>query len=230
MRGLHTRHHMLIFLEKSSGRSVPGWLSQVLKVSEKHSLTIQSNKCPLMCQPMVVGTNSVPTGIPSSGSGEDGCFIRCKWHNCDTDSCEDSVAVEQLNSASPHLGNSTAAKGALGRGPPPARQLCSGPAVLAFGVSAPARETQSAVFNLCWKGKAHSPSQREAYLSVACVRVPFRNSCWALLLNLSPASPREAFLTGYLLSRGWWHVSQSLLSHYHFIFSLTHHYFKLPSY
>lgn len=194
MRGLHARHHMLIFLEKSSGRSVPGWLSQVLKVSEKHSLTIQSNKCPLMCQPMVVGTNSVPTGIPSSGSGEDGCFIRCKRHNCDTGQLWGQRGCGAAQQCFSSLREQHSCKEALGRGPPPARQLCSGPAVLASGVSAPARETQSAVLNLCWKGKAHSPSLREADLSVACVRVPFRNSCWALLLNLSPASPPGGLL------------------------------------
>ena len=36
------------------------------------------------CQPMVTGTNSTPTGIPSLGCGEEGNFIKCKQLNCDT--------------------------------------------------------------------------------------------------------------------------------------------------
>lgn len=76
---------------------------------------------------MVVGTNSAPGGIPRSGCGADGHFIQCKQSNCDTGQLGGQLgcATAQQHSC----------KEALRRGPPPARQLCSGPVVLAFGVS-----------------------------------------------------------------------------------------------
>lgn len=38
----------------------------------------------LFCQPVILGTNSTPTGIPSLGCGEKGNYIQCKQINCDT--------------------------------------------------------------------------------------------------------------------------------------------------
>lgn len=106
----------------------------------------------------------------------------------------DSCVEQQLNSIAAQRGNSTPSRRPTGEARP---QLDSSALVQRFwspSVSAPAREMQSAVFSLCWRGKAHSLGQREADSSVACVRVLFRNGCWALSLNLSPVSPPGGLL------------------------------------
>lgn len=42
---------------------------------------------------MVIGTNSVPTGIPSLGCGEEGNFIQYKQLSCDPARLQNSMAV-----------------------------------------------------------------------------------------------------------------------------------------
>lgn len=46
---------------------------------------------------MVIGTNSVPTGIPRLGHGEEGNFIQCRQLSCDTAWLWNSPVVLQLN-------------------------------------------------------------------------------------------------------------------------------------
>lgn len=49
------------------------------------------------CQPVVVGANSMPAGIPNVECGEEGNCIRCKQPSCDTAWLWNSSIVLQLN-------------------------------------------------------------------------------------------------------------------------------------
>lgn len=62
----------------------------------------------IRCQPMVVCTNSTLKGIPNLGCGEEGDFTQCKQLYCIQHSCENSMAMEQLNSGTAQLWNSMA--------------------------------------------------------------------------------------------------------------------------
>lgn len=66
---------------------------------------------------MVIGTNSVPTGIPSLGCGEEGNFIQCKKHGCGAARLWNSPTVLQLNKETAWLWHSMAARWPSGQAP-----------------------------------------------------------------------------------------------------------------
>lgn len=118
----------------------------------------------IRCQPMVVHINSTLKGIPSLGCGGEGNFIQCKQLNCIQNSCENSMAIEQLNSGTAQLWNNMAVdkhscEVALGWGGPWVSQP--------FG-EAPLRQGNSALFQsvLLWPGKMSFSSQRNRLVSL----------------------------------------------------------------
>lgn len=49
-----------------------------------------------VCQPMVIGASSTPTGIPNLRYNEKRNFIQCKQFKCDTAQLWSSLMVLQL--------------------------------------------------------------------------------------------------------------------------------------
>lgn len=119
------------------------------------------------CQPMVIGTNSVPTETPNLGYGKEGNFTQWKQLNCDAGWLWEQHCCGRLHGVTAQLWNSPCvtphgweeAWGGLGKGGPGARShsdnpflpslpclLFSAPArwlwCFLFSASAPARKIQ----------------------------------------------------------------------------------------
>lgn len=125
------------------------------------------------CQLMVIGTNSVPTGIPTLGCGEEGNVLQCEKLHCDWATAWGSTAVRQFwgdaplwldNSALPALlhmlFSALVWQDLLG-----VLSLVLQLQLQSWCFSSSTR-WRNAVFILWWKGKVHSRSQREASLDI----------------------------------------------------------------
>lgn len=101
------------------------------------------------CQPMVTGANSTLTDSPVWGVSKKETQFNAHSSIVIQHSSQNSTAMEQFNSVTAQSWNSKAVE-ALWRGPSPATQLSSAPAMVCspllwpniFGISAPASEKQ----------------------------------------------------------------------------------------